>query len=362
MKRSFEQDVYDPFVRAGGAVQLEQAVERYPKLYVPAPLPQSAGSVLDPRFIGAWESEFGVSVDGMRAFIEELGRIGLERNEPILCMKKSALLDLLAKAAGISARRASESLALWALQTRPKWVIAPDNFKNRDWQPWRFRRRLSVLRRPFFEIEAAADPEIIFAPGLVSDAFMATIGWLHNGDIHQSETRSAEMESWIGHVNNENGNTFTREVEAELNGLGWKTEREIYLTKLLARGSDERFGDLKPYGDIDVLAWRPDSQRILAIECKDVQFRKTPGEVAEQLADFRGELKPTGKPDLLRKHLNRIEVLNANIDDVARRLKLNPPVSIEGHLVFRNPVPMQYAWEHMASRIRLSLFKELGQI
>jgi hypothetical protein len=219
-----------------------------------------------------------------------------------------------------------------------------------------------VLRRPFFEIEPGRDPELVFAPGLVSDAFMATIMWFHNGDIHQSETRSAEMESWIGHVNNENGNKFTREVETKLKELGWRTESEIYLTNVLSRGCDDRFGDLKRYGDIDVLAWRDDLSRVLAIECKDVQFRKTPGEVAEQLADFRGEVKPTGKPDLLRRHLNRIEVLNANTDAVAKKLKLTVPISVEGHLVFKNPVPMQYAWDHLASRIKLSIFSELHQL
>ncbi len=99
---------------------------------------------------------------------------------------------------------------------------------------------------------------------------------------------------------------------------------------LLSRRHDERFGDLKRFGDIDVLAWREGSPRVLAIECKDVEFRKTFGEVAEQLADFRGELKPNGKPDVLRRHLDRIDLLAANADAVARRLKLRGPVQHRG--------------------------------
>ena len=35
---------------------------------------------------------------------------------------------------------------------------------------------------------------------------------------------------------------------------------------------------------------------------------------------------------------------------------------IEGHLVFRNPVPMKYAWERMASKVKLWLFEELSQL
>ena len=43
-------------------------------------------------------------------------------------------------------------------------------------------------------------------------------------------------------------------------------------------------------------------------------------------------------------------------------VNLSLPVAIEGHLVFSNTVPMQYAWEHMAARVRLSIFKDLDRI
>src|ERR1035438_9643486 len=89
-------------------------------------------------------------------------------------------------------------------------------------------------------------------------------------------------------------------------GMGWKVEKEIKLTGLLGRRLD------RDYGDIDVLAWRPESGRVLAIECKDVQYNKTLGEVAEQLSDFRGEIRADGKPDLLKKHLARLEILYAH--------------------------------------------------
>jgi hypothetical protein len=33
-----------------------------------------------------------------------------------------------------------------------------------------------------------------------------------------------------------------------------------------------------------------------------------------------------------------------------------------GHLVFKNPVPMQFAWDKMASKIKLSLFDQLEKL
>jgi hypothetical protein len=35
---------------------------------------------------------------------------------------------------------------------------------------------------------------------------------------------------------------------------------------------------------------------------------------------------------------------------------------VEGHLIFRNPVPMQFAWVQMNSRTGLHTFAELNQI
>jgi hypothetical protein len=138
--------------------------------------------------------------------------------------------------------------------------------------------------------------------------------------------------------------------------LGWRVQKEVTLTGLLGRPLDRN------YGDIDVLAWRPEVGRVLAIECKDVQFNKTLGEVAEQLADFRGEVRPDGKPDHLKRHLDRLDVLRAHGTEISKKLKLTSPIRLEGHLVFRNPVPMQFAWDRMASKIRLSLFSELDRL
>ena len=362
MKRSFQTEIYDPFARAGTAAQVEHAAEQYAGLYGPRPVIESVADLLSERYLRAWEAEFGISIDGIRAFIEQLEHEAVTRKEPLVTIRRSALVAALANAANCPAEQASGTLTLFTLESRTRWPVAPNGFKNPTGSRGGF-----VDSCLFFDVRSSRSRlamilKIILGPGLVHEAILLTARWFHEGSIHQSETRSAEMESWIGHVNNENGNEFTREVEAKLNQLGWKTESEIALTNVLARRRDARFGDLKRFGDIDVLAWRDGSSRILAIECKDVQFSKTPGEVAEQLSDFRGELRPNGKPDLLKRHLDRIEVLTANTGAVAKRLKLSTPICVEGHLVFRNPVPMGYAWEHMASRIRLSILAELDRL
>src|SRR5262249_14897146 len=100
----------------------------------------------------------------------------------------------------------------------------------------------------------------------------------------------------------------------------------------------------------------------LIIECKDVQYRKTIGEIAEQLSDFRGEIGRDGKPDLLRKHLDRVGLIAHHTGEVQAYIGITTTPKIESHLVFKNPVPMQFALKRMEARVRLHTFAMLKDI
>lgn len=144
--------------------------------------------------------------------------------------------------------------------------------------------------------------------------------------------------------------------------LGWNVDTEVPVTKLLGKGSADGFGSLKVFGDVDVLAWQADSSRILLMECKDVQHRKIEGEIAEQLSDFRGELRPDGKPDFLLRHLNRMSVIAAHPKELAAYVGCKVEPRIEAHLVFKNPVPMKFALKRMEERIAIHLLASLDRI
>jgi hypothetical protein len=356
MKHDFIDAVYEPFGRAVGQEHVRQDTDSYAELYTPVKILPSVSGVLERQFLDAWQAESGVSVDGFRAFLDRLEALHREPVRALLDFPRSALVEMLAASAGVSSTNALGALSILTLAPRQEWRVVSGGFVEKDWFPWRFRRRLSVLRRPFLQIDGEDDPTIIVAPGLVRDALFATMHSFHSGEIPSWQVRSSEMRTWIGHANHIQRTEFNSKVALRMRELGWQAKPEVKVTEILGRSLGRN------YGDIDVLAWRPDSGRVLAMECKDLQFNKTLGEVAEQLADFRGETRPDGKRDPLKRHLDRLEVLAAYKLDVSRALKLAAPAQIEGHLVFKNPVPMRFAWERMATRIRLSLFAELDRL
>jgi hypothetical protein len=178
----------------------------------------------------------------------------------------------------------------------------------------------------------------------------------HEGGIPPFQARSLEMVRWIGHANHVQRTEFNLSAADRMRELGWEVEPEVRLTKLLGRSLD------RDYGDIDVLAWKPATGQVFVMECKSLQFHKTLGEVAEQLSDFRGESGSDGKPDHLKRHLERLRVLDSHAPQISKSLRLQAPIQMTGHLVFKNPVPMQFAWDKMASKITLSLFDELDKL
>lgn len=242
-----------------------------------------------------------------------------------------------------------------SLKRRASWRAIPTGYEERDIHPWRFRRRLTTLRKPLVQIDDSPDPAIIVAPGLVRDAFVYMLDNYYSGDYPARQLKQ-RMRTWGGTYRNRVGSKFSNEVGARLRESGWQCDCEVQVTALLRKGFD------KNYGDVDVLAWNVESKRVLIIECKDVQYRKTVGEIAEQISDFRGEIGRDGKPDLLLKHLNRVELISRHLKELAAYVGIEDIPAVESHLVFKNPVPMQFAWKRMEARVRLHTFVKLKDI
>lgn len=355
--QTFHEEVIAPYAKSTSELRLSDSIEGYAEKtddpeFGDSPLPVNDDFPVE--FWDAWKEQFGgVGMEVLRALLGLLEDEGMGRREAVFRMRKS---ELLAACNARPALKDDAGLLLKQLifKPRPSWRQPPDGFDARDLFPWRFRRRLSILRRPFVQLTEDADPELVIAPGVVRDAVGYMLGAFHRGDFHRSQLTS-KMNKWAGRASDRRGHQFALEVAARMGELGWQTRVEEKITALLRKGFPV------DYGDVDVLAWKPDIGRVVVIECKDVQYRKTDGEIAEQLADFRG-MEVDGKRDLLLKHLDRLEVIRQHTDEVRKSLSLTVNPTIGGELVFRNPVPMQFAWEQLRAKTELHVFNTLHMI
>ena len=161
------------------------------------------------------------------------------------------------------------------------WVIVWKVATARDWYPWRYNRRLSILRRPLIQLSTEEDPVVLVMPSILAGTLeylqQAALGRLPVGLFD-----NGEMRSYIGQAADSIGHEFNCKVAERFDQLEWKTMQEVSLTRL-GGGAD--------LGDVDVLAWRPDTGLLFAVECKSLRFDRTPSEIGERLAEYAGRYR-----------------------------------------------------------------------
>jgi len=345
---AFFEEVVMPFGYVTNENMVRSSIEDYASNFEP-PVPSvTVEPAFGNEFNAAWQDECGFGIDDIRRVLDEVDDYGIKHNQAIVAMRSTEFFALL-RALTPDSDTIAKTLTT---MPRPSWRVPPAGFKESDLQPWRLRRRLSLLRRPIVQIDESDDPTVIISPGLLRSAVAYSIHCYHEGSFPQSQLASPAMKAWAGEAANRRGKRFSMDVATRLEELGWRVEKEVSVKRILKRGLE------RDYGDVDVLAWNESARRVLLVECKDLHFHKTPGELAEQLSDFRGQTR-NGKRDLLRKHLDRCAILRQHAEQVSSYAKMSGVPSIEGIVVFRNPVPMLFAWQGLEESVRITTFERL---
>lgn len=349
----FVEEIVVPHARATSDVRVADAAGKYASHLQERIFEPSSLDHFEQTFLEAWGEQFGATFYETRILIDFIENLGRDADVLVLEVKRSAF-ELVSVGDQILSQASTQNLlnSLTSIPTAD-WLTLPPGFEARDRHPWRFRRRLSVLRRPILQIDDNDDPTLIIAPGLVREAIGYQLNAFYSGEF-PAEQLTPKMKTWKDTEADRRGSAFSKEVSVALNAAGWQTRSEVRVTKILGRGFE------RDYGDVDVLAWKPG--RVLIIECKDVQFRKTYGEISEQLADFRGARRSNGRPDYLLRHLDRVDIISQHLDAVAAFTGEENISLVESHLVFKNPVPMEFALKRISMRVQVRNFDQLSAI
>ena len=286
---------------------------------------------LEADFAAAFRDEFGLRIEDSMDILEWLKEEALGRKAAQIWIGREELLTTFQRAGVVQPERAYEKLTLFP---RSKWDEEnPEGARMRDWYPWRYNRRLSILRRPFIQLLGSLESPVLVSP----TRFEQTLVYLsqaRTGDLPESMFEGDAMRQHIGRMAHKYGHRFAEEVATKCGALGWHVRTEVPMTGV---------GGTAELGDIDVLAWNTGTGVVMAIECKRLLMDKTVGEVGERLREFsvggNGE-----KISALGRHLRRISYLQgegrervAEVTDI-RRTRLR----IQGGLVTDAPTPMEF--------------------
>ena len=337
---SFIEEVMDPVARDFSNRQVDHERSAYVGYLKEPNLPEEAQRrTINQKFESAWESEFGASLYAFQSTIGALENLCASRKHAYLKLPRIDLIDRL------EADVEEASVVVEQLESIPRdeWKQVPQGYEDADRQPWRYRRRLSIARRPLIRLGKEDDADIVVAPGMIREGFIATVMNMFDGNYEAQRLTSSKMRRWAGKISNEYGHDFQEEVATELRKQGWTVQTEVKFGEILGRDPDD------DPGDIDVLGWRDDG-RVVLLECKHLLFAKTHSEVAKQLSNFRGTMNDSGKPDRLAKHLNRWAIARKNVAAFSTFVGVPDP-KIEAGLVFSSTVPMQFALNRMSEKL-----------
>jgi hypothetical protein len=293
---------------------------------------QSLGKISD-EFLRIWKIEMGFDLDEARLIIDAIENKGIQDHSMVFVLSQSSYLQL------VCTDKVIESAALcfvnqFSLSTRSRWDEPPDGYLVKDIYPWRFGRRLSLVVRPIMKMTDSDDPLLLIAPATLRRGFAYVFDCAYRGLFEQSFFKSREMKDlWWGKAHE--GHTFNKAVSKTLSQNGWQVRENIRLPELLARKLERN------YGDVDVLAWRVDRAEVLVIECKDLSFARNYSEIAALLFEYQG-VDTEGEPDKLKKHLNRVSLIQENSDQLKCFTGV-ASVCVVSCLVCSGAVPMQYA-------------------
>jgi hypothetical protein len=334
---SFMDEIIMPFMKAYEKSSFSDDAKKYDSYFEEKSPAQSPSEVFSNEFLLAFEKEFGVSFENLRSFKEEMENMAIEKKQSVISVNKDEIINYFQSGKLINDKETIKALNEFTLAPRNNWETPPLEYTTRDIYPWLFRRRLSLLQKPFVQLNESDNPKYIISPGLASLALAYTLDVYYDFRMEEKRCRSNEMKNWIGNESRKRGTEFNNIVANVLNSIGYKAIPEVNMSAIV---SSEILD--KDYGDIDVLAWKDGDQSIYIIECKYLYFAKTTKEIAEQILEFKGEIR-NGKPDRLKKHLDRIDILNKNIKNVQSYCGIeNNDITLIPYIVFSNPVPMMY--------------------
>lgn len=358
MNHSFSDDVITPFGQSYQSQALRDAADAYVENYAQPRAwendhPKSDKSELDESFEQAWYDEYGSSIDEIAAILGGFETIAHTDRKAVMPMRLSELLARLAADTGLEEERLGTCLEPFLFAPRASWNDVPEGFEESSWHPWRFQRQLSIVSRPIIQLDTRHDPNCLVAPAMTYLHILKFVSDARLGDFDQKFFRTGgSMFKWMGRINGSEGEEFNETVAQEFRRCNWKASANLSDGQILSRAKKQGFGD------VDVLAWNQEQRRVLVVECKDLSFAKTMGDIAWLLSKYKGKVKPNGKPDLLRKHLNRCEEIEENRQALSMFVGFEVN-AIERVLLMSQATPLQFAKIGVENSVAVVTFREI---
>lgn len=296
-------EVLEPFHESKIQEDIQDAIDSYDSVF--AQRNQRDGKDV-PEFVDkAFIADYGISFTRLCELMGALSLAGFESARSHLKIPMSNLHDEINKEQNpFSEKEFKAGLNFLTLTKRGKVDEAPKGFDNFDISPWRFNRRLSILRRPFMVIENLSDPNnpwIYCGPRQVLHTRIYIAEQIQSGRLKVPEGGSVVKA--LGKLAQHKGDALVQRVLKSVKTDELDIHTEVWI------GPKEVLYDPKDLGDVDVLIIDKKTKTVYSLECKSIEPSRNVKEMVEEVSKLMGSDSEKG---LIQRHVDRDTWLKNN--------------------------------------------------
>lgn len=325
-----ESESYGRFVNA----KQKSLFEYYERSYIDEYGDVSPDKEQNIEFNKAMFAEYGINCIDIESILYQLDEISRSDTSSVLCLKRDLLKTELQKS-GIPCYVVDAFLNMFVLEQRDSWKSLPSGYEHTEVEPWHHKRRFSLAFKPI----VSQQDDLVIGVKTLFQSYLYLLTGIHNGRFKEDMFNTAELKDYSERIIKKLSSEFVDYVMMKLieHNPGLIVCKEVMINK---NGDIDIPEDLG-LGDIDILAYDSMLKFVYSIECKRVNFGRTPTEIRNEIKRFIRDGR--NQSSWISKHRTRHQWMNNNKEAIRVFLKLTDTnFSIQSYVVVSEDIALRY--------------------
>jgi hypothetical protein len=307
-------EIFDPYYASKSKENVRNALDTFEQVF--HQLNPIEGSAVPQSLDNAFSEEFGISFTRICEIVNDMGIIAYQQPSACATMQKNELfIEINKHGHTYSKEEFDTGIGYLSLSNRGLVKNVPKGFDHYDISPWRFNRRLSLLRKPLVIVDNSDDPNNPIVYWGFRQLLSSRRYWYDQCITNRLRViEDGPVQKVLGKLSNQNGKKLVKSVLDELS-----TDNLIIDSEVPINTKSELRHD-KDIGDVDVLVIDNSSKTIYSLECKSMAPSRNIREIIGEVDKLFGSDSEKG---WIEKHVGRDTWLKGNLDKLGRKYGLN---------------------------------------
>lgn len=309
-------EIFDPYHASKSKENVRNALDTFEQVFPQLNPIEIEVSDVPESLDNAFFEEFGISFTRICEVVNDLGIISYQQSSACATMPKNDLFTEINKYDHTySEEEFNTAIDYLSLFNRGKVHRVPVGFDNIDISPWRFNRRLSLLRKPLVLVDNPEDPDnptVYWGFRQLLSSRMYLYNQCTTNRLRVSE--DGPIQKVLGKLAQQNGKRLVESVLAEFN-----TDDLIIDSEVPINTKSELKHD-KDIGDVDILVIDTSSKIVYSLECKSMAPSRNIKEMIGEVDKLFGSDSEKGWID---KHVERDTWLKGNLDQLGTKYRID---------------------------------------